>query len=428
MNTSKGTIKVSKSGKLGKLGWITGVLITLAVGFNSARSQVVLVQSKPQAARSAGKPKVRPKVKMAAKPLKPSAPPARVESSRAAELPFIPKAMPAMMSFAVTPPPSFKVETAEAPAKITVWPELLGYEFDVIAVNDHGRERERRRERARFYLEGLKGGLNLEMVEVPAGMFLMGSNDAQLAKAEISFSRGSSRENKVEINARLRTEAPQRMVKVSGLFMSKYEVTQAQWRAVAGLPKINMELMSDPSQFKGGNRPVEQVSWEEAIEFCERLSRATGRRYRLPTEAEWEYAARAGTNSAFSMGDNISPELVNYHGKQPYGSASKDSPRQHTVAVGGLGVANAFGLYDMHGNVWEWCLDSWHNTYTGAPTDSSAWEEDGAKGIHVLRGGAWDSSAGECRSTGRRQAAFSLRLNSIGFRVVAEPDVIVASK
>ena len=418
MNTSKGTIKINKSGKLGKLGWITGVLVTLAVGFNSAQSQVVLVQSKPQAARSAGKTKARPKVKMAAKPLKPVAPPVRIEPSRATELPFIPKAMPTIMSFAVTPPSSFKVETAEATAKMTAWPELLGYEFDVIAVNDHGRERERRRERARFYLEGLKGGLNLEMVEVPAGMFLMGSNDAQLAKAETSFSRGSSRENKVEINARLRAEAPQRMVKVTGFFMSKYEVTQAQWRAVAGLPKINMELMSDPSQFKGGNRPVEQISWEEAMEFCERLSRATGRRYRLPTEAEWEYAAREGGKKVlFGNGKNVAdPSEINFDASTSYKKSYSIAGeyRKKTIPVGSLRSPNALGLHDMSGNVWEWCSD-WKGDYpAGAQTNPTGPTTGSSR---VIRGGSWGNDPQYCRVADRSYFAPGDRYNGLGFRL-----------
>lgn len=406
-----------------KLGWCkyalacVSILITL---FDQANSQVVFVQSRLRSSRPASKPKSKPKIK-------PQATPEPVAEELLAEVPPSPQAAPMMLSFAVIPP-SLKSGAAENPVKPILWPELLGYEFDVIKTDDHGHERERRKERARFYLEGLSGGVNLEMVEIPAGMFLMGSDDAQLEQAEIDSSRNLAKEAKLEINTRLRSETPQRMVKVTGFYLSKYEVTQAQWRAVASLPKINVELMSDPSQFKGGNRPVEQITWDEAVEFCERLSRATGRRYRLPTEAEWEYAARAGTRWPFSFGENVTSELVNYNGKLPYGQTSKDSSRQQTVAVGSLGVGNAFGLYDMHGNVWEWCLDSWHDSYLGAPAESIAWEKDGIAGMHVLRGGAWDSSAGECRSSGRRQAAASSRSTTIGFRVVAEPELTVASK
>jgi formylglycine-generating enzyme required for sulfatase activity len=399
-------------------GWCTGTLACLVIlitMFGLANGQVVLVQSRLRSSRPASKSKSKPRLKPAATP------------EPVTEAPPPAQAAPMMLSFALIPP-SLKNEVVTNPVKPLLWPELLGYEFDVIKTDDHGRERERRRERARFYLEGLNGGVNLEMVEIPAGMFLMGSDDAQLEQAEINHMRNLAKDNKLEINARLRSETPQRMVKVTGFFLSKYEVTQAQWRAVASLPKINLELMSDPSQFKGGNRPVEQISWDEAMEFCERLSRATGRRYRLPTEAEWEYAARAGTSWPFSFGETVSPELVNYNSKLPYGQVSKDSPRQQTVAVGSLGVGNAFGLYDMHGNVWEWCLDSWHDSYLGAPTESTVWEKDGVAGMHILRGGSWDSSAGECRSSGRRQSVASPRSNNIGFRVVAEVDVTVASK
>jgi len=332
------------------------------------------------------------------------------------------------LSFAVGPPPPPKKESSETASKPLAWPELLGYEFDVIKADDHARIRERRKERARFYLEPIVGGVTLEMVEIPAGVFKMGIANEEQDQVESNYSRGLSKEAKLELHNRLQTEAPQRMVKVTGFYLGKYEVTQSQWRAVAALPKVNRELMSDPSQFKGGNRPVEQVSWEDAMEFCERLSRATGRRYRLPTEAEWEYACRAGTNWPFSFGEAVSSDWINYNGKLPYGQAPKDSYRQQTVPAGSLGMANAFGLYDTHGNVWEWCLDSWHENYLNAPGDGKAWDKDGGAGLRVLRGGAWDSSAGECRSTERSQSAYISRANNIGFRVVADADMPLTSK
>jgi formylglycine-generating enzyme required for sulfatase activity len=156
------------------------------------------------------------------------------------------------------------------------------------------------------------------------------------------------------------------------------------------------------------------------VEFCERLSRATGRRYRLPTEAEWEYACRAGAQWPFHFGQAIIPEWANYHGRYPYAAAPKSAHRQQTIPVGSLGIANAFGLYDMHGNVWEWCLDSWHDNYFSSPEDGSSWEEGGVGYLKALRGGAWDSSAGECRVSSRNRITSSLRLNNVGFRVVAE--------
>jgi len=199
--------------------------------------------------------------------------------------------------------------------------------------------------------------------------------------------------------------------------MGRYEVTQAQWRAAARLPKVNRDLVTDPSKFKGDNLPVEQVSWEDAVEFCERLSRATGRHYRLPTEAEWEYACRAGATTQFAFGETITPELVNYNGNYPYGAASKGKFRKQPTPVGGLGIANAFGLFDMHGNVWEWCLDTWHENYNGAPSDGNVWE-GGDTRYRVVRGGSWNYLGLNSRAANRnRNTPFNMNFLT-GFRLV----------
>lgn len=401
---------------------IVGVIWTVLI--NPAFGQVVLVSSKLRPSRPVGKAKSKAKTK-----------PQPVEESIAEALPPPEaKVTEDKLRFVVTPPQLSQIgmapdnkEAAKTKAPL-LWPDLLGFEFEVIKLDSRGHMEEKRKERARFYVEEMSGGVNLEMVEIPAGTFLMGSSPFELEQVGANYSRGTLKDAKSEVQQRLKMETPQRMVKVPALYFSKYEVTQAQWRAVASLPKVNRELMSDPSNFKGGNRPVEQISWEDAMEFCERLSRATGRRYRLPTEAEWEYACRSGTKWPFSFGETIETDWVNYNGKIPYAGAAKDSNRQQTVPVGSLGVANAFGLYDMHGNVWEWCLDSWHEGYAGAPSDSSVWDKDSDQSVRVLRGGAWDSSAGECRSSERRPASYSFRLNNVGFRVVAEVDTPLASK
>jgi formylglycine-generating enzyme required for sulfatase activity len=217
---------------------------------------------------------------------------------------------------------------------------------------------------------------------------------------------------------RYRAEGPAHQVTVESFYMGKYEVTQAQWRAVARLPKISSDLDSDPSHFKGGSLPVEQVSWEDAIEFCARLSRATGRAYRLPTEAEWEYACRAGTTTPFAFGQTITPQLVNYDGNRPYAQAPRGRSRETTAPVGFMGVANGFGLFDMHGNVWEWCLDYWHENYDGAPTDGRSWKTAGDTGDRVLRGGSWYLIATYCRSAYRFKYSPDSRYIGIGFRVV----------
>jgi formylglycine-generating enzyme required for sulfatase activity len=172
--------------------------------------------------------------------------------------------------------------------------------------------------------------------------------------------------------------------------MGRYPITQAQWRFVAGLKQLNQTLEPDPSFHKGDDRPVERVNWDEAMEFCAQLSAYSGRDYRLPTEAEWEYACRAGTTTAYHYGDELTPDLANY-GRKYNG----------TTPVNHFAHANGFGLSDMHGNVWEWCLDHWHENYEGAPTDGSAWLNEPDENLRVLRGGSWDYIPWYCRSASR---------------------------
>jgi formylglycine-generating enzyme required for sulfatase activity len=199
--------------------------------------------------------------------------------------------------------------------------------------------------------------------------------------------------------------------------MGKYPVTQAQWKAVAALPQIKQSLNPDVSRFKGANRPVEKVSWRDAVEFCARLSAKTGRDYRLPSEAQWEYACRAGTTTPFHFGETITSKLANYDGNYTYVSGIKGECRQETTVVGSFQVANAFGLYDMHGNVYEWCYDTWHENYQGAPSDGSVWESGGDDNYRMLRGGCWSNSPTDCRSAKRRKSNTVARREFYGFRV-----------
>ncbi|MEW6497793.1 MAG: formylglycine-generating enzyme family protein, partial [Cyanobacteriota bacterium] len=192
----------------------------------------------------------------------------------------------------------------------------------------------RERRTAQYFLEDLGDGIGLEMVLIPGGSFLMGSPEDELERSD--------------------NESLQHLVTIQLFCLGKYPVTQAQWKAVAALPQVNRKLDPGLSSFKGENRPVETVSWYDAVEFCDRLSQKTGRQYRLPSEAEWEYACRAGTTTPFHFGETITPELANYNGKYTYGAGVKGVYREETTPVGSFGVANAFGLYDMHGNVWEW--------------------------------------------------------------------------
>ncbi len=225
--------------------------------------------------------------------------------------------------------------------------------------------------------------VQFEMMAVPGGEFLMGEND--------------------------------RLVKVPPFFMGKYPVTQKQWSAVAQMPRVNRDLEPAPSRFKGDDKPVEQVSWLDAMEFCARLSKNMGREYRLPTEAEWEYACRAGTTTEYHFGDSITNELANY------GSANSG-----TTPVGQFPYVNAFGLSDMHGNVWEWCMDHWHNSYEGAPLDGTAWIDAKAKedAQRVLRGGSWDDNPAICRSASRFRFSAADRDFIVGFRVISPARIL----
>jgi formylglycine-generating enzyme required for sulfatase activity len=233
------------------------------------------------------------------------------------------------------------------------------------------------------------------MVAIPPGQFKMGSPD------------GQGRDD----------ERPQHLVTVSAFFMGKYPITQAQWKAVASLPKIERDLSLNPSKFSGNNRPVEKVSWYDAVEFCQRLSKATGRDYRLPSEAQWEYACRGGTTTPFYFGETITPDLANYDGNYIYAQGPKGIYRQETSPVGKF-PPNAFGLYDMHGNVWEWCADAWHNNYYGAPRDGSVWIKNGDDNRSLLRGGSWFFNPNCCRSAYRCDLNRRDGNNSYSFRVV----------
>jgi formylglycine-generating enzyme required for sulfatase activity/DNA-binding Xre family transcriptional regulator len=270
--------------------------------------------------------------------------------------------------------------------------------FEVISVDERGQEVERCRRTSERRIEALDDGIVLEMVLIPEGTFLMGSPETEVG--------------------RLNNEDPQHSVTVKSCLMGKYPITQAQWTVIASFPKVHQDLELDPSHFKGTDRPVEQVSWHDAVEFCARLSKKTGYEYRLPTEAEWEYACRAGTITPFHFGETITPKLSNYDCNYRYRSSPKGTYRKQTSPVGYFPFANTFGLFDMHGNVWEWCLDHWHQNYDDAPTNGSAWLTDSKNNLRVLRGGSWYNDPRDCRSAFRYNWDSEDRLNRIGFRVV----------
>lgn len=247
------------------------------------------------------------------------------------------------------------------------------------------------------YREKLPGAV-IELVEIPAGSFWMGSPETE-AK-------------------RLAEESPQHLVTLPRFRMARTPITQAQWRAVAAFAAVRRNLAISPSKFKGDDLPVENVSFEDCEEFCARLSAYTGKRYSLPTEAQWEYACRAGTDTPFHLGASITADLANFNGIFRYLDAPRGTNRGQTTPVGSFAYANHFGLLDMHGNVWEWCLDTWHNSYDGAPADGSAWIDAGDASRRVIRGGSWYSNSSLCRSAARTASVFTACSDWLGLRVV----------
>jgi len=226
------------------------------------------------------------------------------------------------------------------------------------------------------------------MVAIPGGTFWMGAPDSEGSDAE----------------------RPRHQVMVAPFWMGKFVVTQAQYVVVMG---------NNPSRFISANRPVEQVSWHDAMEFCQKLSKKGKRQFRLPSEAEWEYACRAGTTTSFYFGETISTNQANYDSKYPYETGQNGVYRPETKDVGSF-PPNAFGLYDMHGNVWEWCLDHWHDSYVGAPTDGIAWIDEDVEdtATRLVRGGSWSFNPGYCRSAYRSDSFARKAFSVIGFRIV----------
>ncbi|WP_249370337.1 bifunctional serine/threonine-protein kinase/formylglycine-generating enzyme family protein [Acaryochloris marina] len=291
------------------------------------------------------------------------------------------------LSESPSPDPSPSSESASS---------LKSFEYEVVSVDETGAISNRSQKQAQFFAEELDSSTTLEMVKIPGGTFTMGSLEGKPERDD--------------------DEGPQHEVTLSLLYLGKYPVTQAQWEAIMG---------SNPSKFKGANRPVEKVSWNDAVEFCQKLSQKHGKDYRLPSEAEWEYACRGETTTPFYFGETITTDVANYRGTDfdflgktipgNYASGPKGEYREQTTDVGSF-PPNTFGLYDMHGTIWEWCQDTWHDNYTGAPTDGSAWVDD-KEARRITRGGSWIEPPGHCRSASRGGYLPSHRINFVGFRV-----------
>jgi formylglycine-generating enzyme required for sulfatase activity len=286
---------------------------------------------------------------------------------------------------------------------------------------------QRRTQTVQGYRERLSDELGLEMMQIPAGTFWMGSPDTELERQD--------------------REGPQHEVILSTFFMGKYPITQLQWRFVAELPPVNLRLNPNPARVEGERHPIEEIAWVEAVEFCDRLSLHTGHPYRLPTEAEWEYACRAspiqtsgtpgsgevrsaGTTTPFHFGETITTDLANYnradeqHGA--YGRGPRGENRQTTTPVDYFGIANAFGLCDMHGNVWEWCQDPWRSTYGDVPSKrkTKAAPQPDQSTHRVARGGSWYTTPQRCRSASRIHFEAESRHPDLGFRVVCSLDPV----
>jgi formylglycine-generating enzyme required for sulfatase activity len=246
----------------------------------------------------------------------------------------------------------------------------------------------------------------LHMVRIPAGKFMMGSPDDEPEREE--------------------REGPQHEVTVPMCFMGRYPITQAQYERVM---ETNPATQYDADRFVAPNKPVVDVSWHDATLFCQRLSERTGRAYRLPSEAEWEYACRAGTTTPFYFGETITTDIANYRGTDDeeydwsgsYGDGPKGEYREEMTPVNHFNLANAWGLCDMHGNVLEWCADHWHDNYENAPTDGSTWIEGGDSSFRVLRGGSWGNDPWYCRSAYRYWFEPGYFNDDLGFRVVCSP-------
>ncbi len=273
------------------------------------------------------------------------------------------------------------------------------------------------RSRHLAHREQLAEGVALTMLRMPAGSFLMGAPESEAHSSD--------------------NEWPVHPVTLAEFLLGQTPISQAQWRAVAHWQRPELDgaeewpetldpdpvgKLEDAERFLGDQRPVVTVSWRDAMAFCQRLRLRTGKNYTLPSEAQWEYACRAGTSTPFHFGATISSELANYNGTETYGDGSKGELRRQTTDVG-MFPANAWGLHDMHGNVWEWCADHWHANYEGAPDDGRPWLDENVneEKARLLRGGSWFTLPWLCRSAYRGDILPVFRNGDVGFRVCCLP-------
>jgi formylglycine-generating enzyme required for sulfatase activity len=261
-------------------------------------------------------------------------------------------------------------------------------EFETPTLNRQGEIIAKVQHFVQQWTEDLGHGIQLDMLVIPSGSFQMGS----------PHNYGNPDEH------------PQHFVMIKSFLMSKSLITQEQWKAVM--------VKLPPCRFKGDRLPVERVSWRDARKFCKRLSKRTGRDYQLPSETQWEYACRAGTRTPFSFGETLTVEAANFNGEHVF----SEEPRGfyfHATSEAGKYPPNAFGLYDMHGNLWEWCADNWLDDYTSSPRDGSSYQDKDSR-YRVARGGSWHEPPTLCRSAARLRVLETDADEVMGFRVICD--------
>ncbi|MDJ0844424.1 SUMF1/EgtB/PvdO family nonheme iron enzyme [Crocosphaera sp.] len=297
-----------------------------------------------------------------------------------------------------TPSTTSPTEINPQPSPAWETPPLEAFSFERPIIDETGTILERIQGESQSFKEELEGGTFLDMVYIPGGTFMMGSSPTE-AGSQVC-------------------EQPQHSVTLEGFFLGKFPITQKQWEIVAQYPQVNRELAVDPSGFKGSDRPVESISWQDAVEFCDRLSQHSQRPYQLPSEAQWEYACRGGTTTAFYYGPTLTGDLANYMAKRLYAGESSGIYRQETTSVTAF-YPNPFGLYDLHGNVWEWCADAWYSSYDNASASGKPRLSSQQETRRVLRGGSWDEDAYHCRCASRyAYHPQGVGVSRIGFRLM----------
>jgi eukaryotic-like serine/threonine-protein kinase len=288
-------------------------------------------------------------------------------------------------------PPLKTVAIPVTPTLAINSPTLTRIKFTSVRLDSGGDIVDRPTGIAEIFTEDLGNDLELTMVKIRAGKFIMGLPASEDGRGD--------------------EESPQHQVTVSEFYLGQTLVTQAQWIAIMG---------NNPARFKGNDKlPVEKVSWLDAMDFCQKLSQKTGRTYRLPSEAEWEYACRAGTTTPFAFGETITQAVVNYGGSPCMKGILRGKYRRTTPV--GIFPPNLFGLYDLHGNLREWCSDEWIDSYGDAPTDGSARGDISSRDENkrrLLRGGSWIDFEYRCRSAFRLDIDAARRDYTFGFRIV----------